>query len=84
MMERCKSYVGITCVDGSCPKANADEYAERCYDVVHSCDECGFYKGCEDCALKDTTLCEQQYPKPRSNKKKHVKDSTELSGGHLW
>ena len=52
-MERCADYVGLACVDGSCPKANADEYAERGYDVVHDCDECGHYKGCKDCAISD-------------------------------
>ena len=33
-MGRCKDYVGVACVDGSCPKANAEEYAERCMDVI--------------------------------------------------
>jgi hypothetical protein len=25
--------------------------------VVHSCDECIYYKGCEDCALEGTEHC---------------------------
>lgn len=122
-MERCPGYVGYTCVNGSCPRANADEYAERGYDITHSCDECGWYKGCEDCALEDTEhcvknksadeeTCEDDYeyceyndsscdhwymgicdidicnkcPHEIQSKsgKKHIKDSTELSGGHLW
>ena len=83
MEERCKGYCGLTCINGSCPKANADEYAERGYDVVHDCDECGYYKGCEGCCFDGTDMCVN---KPMSTKsgKKHIKDSTELSGGHLW
>lgn len=56
-MKRCKDYVGVVCVDGSCPKANAEEYAERCMDVVKNCNDCHYYKGCEDCALADTEYC---------------------------
>jgi len=56
--KRCKEYVGVACVDGSCPKANAEEYAERCMDVISDCDDCFYYKGCEDCALRDTEYCE--------------------------
>ena len=55
--KRCEGYVVVTCVDGGCPMANRDEYAERGYDVVHSCDECIYYKGCEDCALEGTEHC---------------------------
>lgn len=55
--KRCEGYVGVTCVDGGCPMANRDEYAERGYDVVHSCDECIYYKDCEDCALEGTEHC---------------------------
>lgn len=54
---RCVDYVGVTCVDGSCPMANADEYQERGMDVIKNCDDCGFYKGCSDCALFDTVYC---------------------------
>lgn len=56
-MKRCKDYVGIACVDGSCPKANAEEYEERCMDVVKNCNDCFYYKGCEDCALSETEYC---------------------------
>lgn len=56
-MKRCPNYVGVTCVDGSCPKAYADECRERGMDVTENCKECGFYKGCEDCALYDTEYC---------------------------
>lgn len=59
MEKRCKGYLGITCVDGSCPMANADRYEECCMDVIKSCDDCGFYKGCDDCALSGTEYCEE-------------------------
>lgn len=53
----CKSYCGVACVSGSCPIALRDEYAERGYDIVRSCNECHFYKGCEDCAFEGMHLC---------------------------
>lgn len=28
--EYCPDYVGVACVDGTCPVANCEEYAERC------------------------------------------------------
>jgi len=57
MAKRCREYVGVACVDGSCPKANREEYEERDIPIVKSCRHCYYYKGCEDCALKDTKYC---------------------------
>ncbi len=54
----CTGYCGVSCVDGSCPKALRDEYEERGYDVVRNCEECPRYKGCEDCAFDGTVLCD--------------------------
>lgn len=48
-MEYCKSYTGVTCINGNCPIANRDKYAERGYDIIDDCDECPYYEGCEDC-----------------------------------
>ena len=62
MGKRCRGYVGIACVDGTCPKANYDEYVERGIPVTKSCRECNFYKGCEDCALSGTVYCEDELP----------------------
>lgn len=59
MRKICVTYTGIACVDGSCPKANAAEYAERCMDIVRNCIECPYYRGCEDCAFYGTELCER-------------------------
>ena len=58
--KRCKDYCGLACVDGTCPMANREEYAERGYDVVHNCNECHYYKGCEDCCFEGN---EQYCPK---------------------
>ena len=58
-MKVCKNYVGLACVDGSCPKANAEEYEVRCMDVVRNCNECHFYRGCDDCALDGTEYCDK-------------------------
>lgn len=41
-VQKCKNYVGVACVDGSCPIANAEEYEERCMDVIKKCDDCFF------------------------------------------
>lgn len=56
-MARCKSYVGVACVDGSCPIANAEEREERCMETIKKCKDCWMYKGCEDCALNGTEYC---------------------------
>lgn len=57
-LKRCQDYCGVACVDGSCPIANREEYAERGYDVVDSCDECHHYRGCDDCCFEgDVKYC---------------------------
>lgn len=53
----CENYTGIACVDGSCPIALSEEYAEAGCDIVHDCSECGHYKGCEDCYFHDDDSC---------------------------
>ena len=55
--KRCESYCGVSCIDGSCPIANREEYAERGYDIVHDCKECYRYNGCEDCCFEGTEIC---------------------------
>lgn len=56
---RCKEYVGVACVDGSCPIARMEEYEERGVPIVENCQDCIYYKGCVDCDLKDTEYCEK-------------------------
>lgn len=42
--EYCPDYVGVACVDGTCPVANYEEYAERCMPVISSCRNCFYYR----------------------------------------
>ena len=57
-MKRCKGYVGVACVNGTCPVALSDEYEERGMDVIRKCEDCWMCKGCEDCGLNGTDMCE--------------------------
>lgn len=57
----CPNYCGIACVDGSCPKANIEEYRERCMDVIKKCSECPYYHGCIDCCFFATEYCIENY-----------------------
>ena len=54
---RCINYVGVTCVNGNCPNALADDYPEYGYKHV-TCEECVYYKGCTDCVFYGTDMCE--------------------------
>lgn len=58
-MNICGGYTGVRCVDGSCPVANRDEYAERGYDIIRNCSECCYYEGCRGCIFSGTDLCEK-------------------------
>lgn len=55
-MERCVNYCGITCVNGYCPNALATEHPEYGYEHC-TCEECGFYDGCQDCTFRNTPMC---------------------------
>ncbi len=59
-MERCPGYVGLACVDGNCPMIDMDEEGGYVRPIVQSCAECGLYKGCADCAVKDTEHCDER------------------------
>lgn len=77
----CMNYVGVTWVNGSCPKALADEYPEYGYQHCN-CTECGYYKGCNDCALYLTDMCAPVNKKGelielKTIKIKYVKDGME-------
>lgn len=56
----CSSYVGLACVDGSCPIARANDYEVYCQPSIKSCDECWMYKGCKDCAIANTEYCKKE------------------------
>jgi len=60
MKKTCKGYSGISCVNGSCPIALSEEYEERGMDVVHTCSDCHYYRGCEDCAFYGTKVCVEE------------------------
>ena len=48
IMFNCGSYTGVTCVNGGCPDALAEEYSD--YGYTHTdCSECAYYRGCKDC-----------------------------------
>lgn len=55
----CSNFVCISCVDGSCPIANIDEYQERGYPVVFKCEDCYIFSrsSCKDCDLFGTDNC---------------------------
>lgn len=62
-MKRCENYCGVTCVNGNCPKALHNYSMENDvswdYDLPKnfSCNNCGYYKGCDDCCFYNTDLC---------------------------
>lgn len=55
-MKFCSSYVGLSCVDGSCPIALQEQYADLYedsgYPVIKNCKECHRYFGWDACALR--------------------------------
>lgn len=65
MEKRCKNYVGVACVDGSCPVANYRYFMgkgmpeiAKAFADAGNCTDCLYYRGCEDCALADTEYCQ--------------------------
>ena len=60
-MKYCSMYCGVACVDGSCPAANNDFERLLGSDDI-SCEECWYYRGCEDCAWYDTEVCIDDSP----------------------
>lgn len=50
----CKDYVGVVCVNGTCPKALEE------VPFTFNCDDCFFNDGCADCALLNTEYCSGQ------------------------
>ena len=55
--KKCKSYTGVHCIDGSCPKALEEEYLERGMEIPLNCSECLYYQGCKDCYFDDNGIC---------------------------
>lgn len=88
---RCINYVGVTCANGNCPNALADDYPEYGYEHV-TCEECAYYKGCTDCVFYGTDICEPINEKGeimvvKAIKIKYVKegmDKLEIINGGDW
>ena len=51
-MERCPDYVGVACVDGSCPMIDRDDQWGYVRPILKSCEECYLYRGCVDCIFE--------------------------------
>lgn len=58
----CDRYIGVHCVDGSCPLANAVEYDERGIPLPDDCDDCCCRLGCDDCILDGDARCPLNQP----------------------
>lgn len=56
MPKTCKGYIGVTCVNGNCPVAVAEEQG---YYLKMDCANCFYNMGCEDCAAPFYGLCER-------------------------
>lgn len=56
-MRKCTSYVGLACIDGSCPVASYYECPEQWSDRPDGCNSCGLYKGCSDCYFCGRSDC---------------------------
>lgn len=57
-MKRCKSYVGVACINGLCPNALRNEDIDAYKDIYGTtrkqrCDYCGYNEGCTDCAMPE-------------------------------
>lgn len=61
---RCPDYVGVTCINGSCPMALYEVNPDY---PKSSCKDCGFYKGCKVCAFAGVdgkcTIDKRLFPK---------------------
>lgn len=54
---KCERYLGVHCIDGSCPILLAEQFWKYDYEGPHSCEECWVYDGCKGCAWEDTSVC---------------------------
>ena len=65
-MYTCKNYVGVTCVNGNCPNALSELEPYYTHERV-KCEDCFYNKGCVDCALDGTEMCEKKGQKCLNN-----------------
>lgn len=53
----CSAWCGESCIDGSCPRANSEIRAERCYPLILSCSECWEERSCKACIFQGSRDC---------------------------
>ena len=81
MDKRCLNYVGLACVDGSCPMALQYEYPIM--EPV-DCENCWHYKGCSDCALAGTEYCAGEKTENRCHKCTEQKECPAYDTGVIY
>ena len=54
----CHDYIGVACIDGTCPNALENW-------ITVPCGDCFYYKGCEDCAAPEMGLCDKPNKAPK-------------------
>lgn len=62
----CPAYCGIACIDDICPIA-----------YVKKCENCLFYKGCEDCRFDGTEYCIKEGQKAEEKQAEYWKKMLE-------
>lgn len=53
----CKDYVGVACVNGTCPQALKEEWEAIGGIDISKCEFCWLNEGCKDCMLDGTKFC---------------------------
>ena len=70
--------IPLECVDGSCPMALSDEYAERGMDVVNNCEECPYQPKKES---KDSSQLEDESISDKSDDEEDSEDDEKKKKG---
>ena len=52
----CKNYLGFDCLNGNCPITLYYENSTQ-FERRPTCENCFYYKGCENCIFKNSDLC---------------------------
>jgi len=68
---KCKGYCGPECVNGNCPVAWEEDYAERGYDVIHNCEECWYNNQCQNCMFYDECSIKENENGEESNSRRY-------------
>lgn len=78
MKKICEDYCGISCVNGNCPKALYNDEYLLYVDIYGTtkkpnCNNCGYYKGCEDCYFSGNDKYPCELIEERNINKKKIK-----------